>query len=141
MDLQDDERPRTVNEIRPRRWFQFDLATAIILMFAAGGCIWLNVISHKPTHAGMDGFWRGFPYPAYITLNSHFKRPIGDTGDPIMFFRYYTTVIIFGTPFTVRDNGWCYEALIADVAVSVVGLLGVGLLSEFILRRREERRA
>jgi hypothetical protein len=75
-----------------RRWFQIHLSTAIVMMFAASGLLWLNLRLVRATHPELIEFgpssrtWietRGWPYAVCIreAINSYsFDGPFKETG-------------------------------------------------------------
>ena len=50
----------TSNPKRP--WFRFHLLTAVVMMFAAGGALWIDVRVFRLNHAEVA---RGWPLPLY----------------------------------------------------------------------------
>ena len=47
---------------KPRRWFQFHLSTAVVLMFVAAGLIWANAERTKFSLGEQICYFRGWPY-------------------------------------------------------------------------------
>lgn len=100
-----------------RRWFQIHLSTAVMLMFCAGGLLWLNV--DKRAHT--DEFLKSFG---------------------VEFENELDLIYVRGWPFAFEDNSflpswslWNPYALIGNVVLAALILIMIAALSEFFLRR------
>lgn len=116
-----------------RRWFQFHLSTAALMMVVAGVLIFLNV---KEYHRQL-----------YNEELAHevFSNPGNGLSAKLLGLSYY------GWPWTFYDERganifgykigqWSYHSLILDIA-SWAGILVLCFIaSEFLLRRREARK-
>jgi hypothetical protein len=118
--------------VKPRRFFQIHLSTAVVLMFVAAGLLYLNLtpmpngyLSHGVNGSG---------------------RPVSDTraaayGCPIPFFYLGTTTLYYSNyPKTVSEYRDISPGLLAlNVLANSLLLAATGSACEFLLRRRERR--
>lgn len=99
-----------MSEPSKRRWFQIHLSTAAVLMFLAGGLIWLNL-----TNLGRgDGTLSlkikyGYPEPVYWGHNT-------------------------------TDAHFYWEAIAINLLFGLLVLFCVARICEFLIRRRESRK-
>lgn len=118
-----------MNDAPPKKrpWFQLHLSTCIVLMFVAGMLIWLNVTPRERSlvwilengrmerfmddRSGLEG-WTGRGWPAT------FQAILPD-----------------------ETTKWSGEGVVQDLAVvmAIIGLAGSGC--EYLIRRRERKRA
>ena len=103
-----------------RQWFRFHLLTAVLMLFAAGGFVWPNVQEHRIIPEWADN-------------------------EPARIFGWPVTAVTFYSAFAMRTSDdvpeISYRGLLVD-AVSALGLLfTVALISEYLIRRRETRKA
>jgi hypothetical protein len=133
-----------------RPWFRFHLLTLVLMMLAAGGWIGLNMQPPMIEYAHIDAQWnetvivrsRGWPVPQErVYYESHGKT------DPDMFLTHYLKgQKSFMDDDVSRVDQWRllssskYDAMYDNVAIGIVMLLGIALVSEFIIRRREARK-
>ncbi len=106
-----------------RRWFQFHLSTAIVLMFVAAGLLWINVRIDPATIVHLP----------YIPPDSNvtFSPPLGVAdcrGWPWYFHM---------KPDVMSWYEWHYGPLLGDAAVVLAILVAVAFLCEWRIRRRE----
>ena len=102
-----------------RRWFQFRLSTAVVMLFAIAVFLWLNTQPHSDFT-----YIFGWPFRAATT---------------------HIDVIMDGHQlesgcFVVAGIGFYSIHLIYNVLIALTGTISVGLLIEFIARRLEVRR-
>ena len=116
-----------------RRWFQIHLSTAIVLMFVAGGLVWLNVRQHTVNFSVIEYGW---PMAAY-----------GDSATEVI----HKAILFFSSdPETVAGNlppeegGWGgvlarirWRGVATNAVVTLVILLTTVRLSEHLIRRGE----
>jgi hypothetical protein len=133
MTLENVEDRRPSSPKRP--WFRFHLLTAMLLMIAAGGFLWANIRSHDAP-SELSGTWKGFPFPMFS--ETHPRLPFGGEGNVIL-WQHDSYFKVGPIRFAFQDNGWCYGLIAVNVLTGVVGLIGVALVSEYLLRRREGR--
>ena len=93
-----------------RRWFQFHLSTAVVLMIAAAGLLWVNVVKHFAiTATGLRIYsllyWYGWPI--------RFLEEMPDGSHQIF-----------------------WPALVVDLAAGLSILFVVAYVCEFIARRK-----
>jgi hypothetical protein len=110
-----------------RRWFQIHLSTAIVMMFVAGGLLWINLkepsdepVFEKDVNYVIHG--RGWPLPTC--------RIVVVAGEsPRKAF------------LSAQRHGNEHESILlidAAIALTIVWMTGMGL--ESIIRRREARK-
>ncbi len=109
----------------PQPRFQLHLSTCIVLMFAAGGLLWLNT--------------RAVPLEAFVGSTSY----NGAT------YENYVTITGFGWPFTCARHFiysekkipagtyWEMRYLLGDMGVAVVILVLVCSCAEWLTRKRK----
>lgn len=105
-----------------RRWYQFRLSTALLLMFAASLLLWLNVrqTEDRTTKNNLLLNARGWPYAWHVHIPQqevHFKQAVG----------------------TVRESStiqWTHLALNTAIALGILG--ATAFLTEWTIRRREK---
>ena len=125
---------------KPRRgWFQIHLSTAIVLMFVAGGMIWVNCLNREVNtdmlyHVAPDGtiinssprHVYGWPFGIYEDYNingEHVKRGLKG-------------------PFVTSDilTDWNLWAAVFNISSALPVLGVVAFLCEWLIRRREARK-
>ena len=102
-----------------RRWFQFSLSTAVVLMLLAGGMLWGNF-----TRVVSTGELAGV----------QFERL--QAGWPFVYFKsdYFSKHNMFFEP--RMDWAWAF----VDICCVLLLLIIAGSICEFIIRRLEARR-
>jgi hypothetical protein len=101
---------------KPKRaWFQIHLSTAIVLMFAAAGLLWVNAAPAEDRRNWTTTFRYGFPKFFYHRDYDH--RGSGD---------------FEGDRFSV-------PSFVLDVCVMLAILFAVAFLCEWLIRRLEAR--
>jgi len=100
---------------RRRRWFQIHLSTCVVLMFVAGGIVGLNV---KPPFyiadiSGNTRGWAVYGFPWGIYYKAFPYNPEGS--------------------YIITDN------LVSDVVLALGMLVTIGVVLEWLIRRRERR--
>jgi len=117
-----------MSDKRARRWFQFHLSTAVLMMLVVGAMSWLEMHEHR-FKLQVIGDNEG-PYPEYIVMR----------GWPVMMGRE-----------TIDKNGivtelpWSTEATVLgyftlDLLCFLSILAATGFVSEYIIRRRETKK-
>jgi hypothetical protein len=99
---------------KPRRWFQFHLSTAIVLMFAASGLVWVNVVEYE------------FEPQIIRELFSDGHMPV--CGWPFMYWRKYNFV-------SGKTTEWI--PLLGNIAVAALILAAVATVCEMLIRRKK----
>ncbi len=115
-----------------RRWFRFHLSTLIVIMFSAGGIVFLNVGVRyqgaiRETNALTYGQAKGFPFPVMVTGDRVFwasprEKLLGQGGH--------------GSSFAVI---WSKANLFLNVLVALVTLALIAFLCERFIRRRQRK--
>jgi hypothetical protein len=100
-----------MSEKPKRRFFQIHLSTAVVLMFVAGGLMWLNMIQHWIL-AGRGPNAYGWPYFFYATERIRQPELIG---------HFYAS------------------NLLINVVTAFLGLFVVAAISEAVIRRERGR--
>jgi hypothetical protein len=103
----------------PRR-VQIHLSTAIVMMFVAGGLIWVNT---RITHTEEITAWEA-PYGAVASVRSN------DQGWPLSFRQ----------PHEGAYSNWFYNSLVIDALVAISVFFAVWLPCEWLIRRRAARK-
>ena len=116
---------------KKRRWFQIHLSTAIVMMFVAGGLLWINM-----------GWERNFLLAAGHPVATHGWPVDGATIDGMYIVRILSSDVLGGRfefhkglTFGVIFNWWLMNLLCA-IAILVV----IAWLLERRIRRREARK-
>ena len=109
-----------------RRWFQIHLSTAIVLMFAAGGLLGLNIL---PFERGLTD-WDLDKYPLDKILPKESWLFVAQ-GWPIPFWTAFE-----GNKQIRVASKWRYQCLSADVAIVLVILGAIAMCCEWRIRRR-----
>lgn len=121
----------------PRRWFQFHLATAVVVMIAASGLLALEFCE-----------WKTFKVSALSYMASGKREIAGileqeditERGFPwTCWSRLYTRVDLVFEPPTEPDGVFNVKFLILNSVVIVLGLSALAFTTEFILRRSAAR--
>ena len=109
---------------KPRRpWFQLHLSTAIVLMFVAGGFLWLSLSGHTSNQwqmfeqegGGMHVAAHGFPFDAY-------SEAVAETSaQPIL-------------------SVWNPIYVVLDTIFALIVVVVIGVIVEYCLRRQREAR-
>jgi hypothetical protein len=128
-----------------RGWLQIHLSTAIVMMFVAGGLLWLNLRPQQrvviDTEIGNDS------YEPVLE-----RRP--NPGWPLPFTERHTKAgfgvsyqLVNGVVQTIVNTGFPTEkdtvvtvyggSLTLDIGIFFVALLSAGLICEWRIRRRE----
>ncbi|MCY3020853.1 MAG: hypothetical protein NTW87_17690 [Planctomycetota bacterium] len=114
---------------RKRPWLQFHLSTAVVLMFVAGGILWLNMV---PT-----GHWDGHKANGERTAGRMYGIPM--------------VIVWAGNSFSVDVQGrglvetlqpvrhWEILGLLCNTIVGLVILFAVACALEWRIRRKERR--
>ena len=123
-----------------RRWFQFHLSTAIALMLTTGAFVGLNLQRHISKQSWTYHF-ESSPGKAHT-----FELPTERFGWPITVVASVPTDYLRNlencNELYVEDNGrFDTLALIGNAVVALTTLGGIALVSKFIIRRREARKA
>ena len=108
---------------RKRPWLQFHLSTAIVLMFVAGGLMWMNMRDRGSFLEQVAATRHGWPFAATEKTEYYFGSgsiPFDPDPDP-----HRTRVSVVG--------------VVADCLVALAILCVVGVLCERLIRRRERR--
>ena len=108
-----------------RLWFQLHLSTAVVLMFAAGGLIWINAEKREiDVDLGHEIWMRthecGWPSVIWEGEGWSFIRPVGD-------YRF--------RPETWKANGLCW-----NIAVGLSLLFAIAVSCEILIRLRKKPR-
>ena len=111
--------------------FQIHLSTAVVLMFVAGGMIWINALEQKENSLKRYGFPRAF-WEKEVVWESGFMRFIGPDGIVLDLPRAQNKIL-----FSSKFHFW--NALI-DLAVVASVLMLVFVILEWIIRRRATRK-
>jgi len=131
--------PETGQPARKRRWLQFHLSTAIVLMFVAGGLLWANtkervycsqgvIWDHKNPRLG--GCWfeyvRGYGFP-FAFVQSLYSESGTYPGSGAFNLR----------PRASADRwDWLWGSLALNALVALAVLLATGVSCEWYIRRR-----
>jgi len=109
---------------KKRPLLQLHLSTVVMLMFVAGGIVWLNCRTYpgEPWWQGSDPVAKGF--------NAFEDGASDGCGWPWCF---WVKPVEASAPFF-------FDALVKDVAVAAGALFVVAFVFEQLLRRRERRR-
>jgi hypothetical protein len=118
-----------------RRWLHFHLATAVLMMLAAGALLFANCYSHKAP-PDMNGTWSGFPFPAYSNLNVI----RWDYTNKALVLQHDSYAKICGIQFSFNENGWCYTLAAANFVLFLLAITVIAFVSEYIIRRRWRRK-
>src|ERR1041385_2351733 len=105
-----------------RRFWQFRLSTAVVLMLIASSLLMANVGGSLG-----DASKCGFPFPMYWH-----QAPPYPLGQPV-------ETCAFGPFEWSYKAGWSYRLVIANILVSMLSLAGAAVASEWLIRRREGR--
>ena len=97
-----------------RRWFQFHLSTALILMFSTGIIIWLNVSRVMLQPRGWPCEMESFEWKRTYTVPAH----------------RVTTLYV----------NWNVIGLLNNIVIGCTILLLIAFVSEYLIRRREGRK-
>jgi hypothetical protein len=111
-----------------RRGFQFHLSTAIVLMFVAGGLVWANVRSRELG-------------TVVVSMGSqHVRTTLYGRGWPWVFDEWCVGNRI-GLEAGEVIGAFVYQAIagILDTVIAWGSLIGVGVLYEWLIRRRGQR--
>ena len=95
---------------KKRPLFQIHLLTAVVLMFVAGGLIWANVAPHSATVRDRTFLAAGWPFPFSVPLSG---------GDDV-----------------IEAIWWNQVRPLLNVVVWAAIVLGAGVVSEYLIRRR-----
>jgi hypothetical protein len=137
-----------------RRWFQFHLSTALVMMVVAGGFVRLNTIS---IYGFVQPKGSVFKYPDptdephwthtfYSPYRDWFEKRIamdftGQGGDHYGWpFIAYGDLPVATPRFHMEEHAFDYKCVLADLSIAVFALAMVALLCEFFIRRREARK-
>jgi hypothetical protein len=116
---------------KKRRWFQFHLLTAMLMMITAAGLLWCNTrITSIPTQVGFGELRsQGWPieFDCHLIASDGFDLNFGNSG---------TTRVSNGSRLQEIRLGFYVNDLLLDVAVAVGLLSFVTLLSEYLIRRK-----
>ena len=134
-----DETPETKQPAKKRRWFQFHLSTAIVMMFVAGGLLWAN-LHHRVVESG-SMIWDGpIPGPPGSSGWAMYQR----WGYGFPFEAVGTDLDVQGCP--LRKNtldelspAWHWVGLLGNLTIGIVVVLLVGSACEWLIRRRERK--
>ncbi len=99
---------------KPRRWFQVHLSTAVVMMFVAGGLLWLQFYRYLNTGDASDIGW---------PLTNEFSN---NADDSLSWEK-------LGYPHVP------YISVLLDIFFSANILLIATIASEFLIRRRENK--
>jgi hypothetical protein len=122
---------------KKRPWLQFHLSTAVVLMFVAGGLLWLNmhengvvVVDGQGQQSGLGiGFecrTYGWPLTAYRGQSGRLS-PFGGVSSKAT------------SHYPILQGYYYGRGLGTDAAVAFAVLLATGILCEFIVSRRDRR--
>ena len=115
-----------MSEKTKRRWFQFHLSTALVVMLTAGVALALSL----PERAY---YWSAHDHLA--------EESIGTVrGWPLAFHIVRMQLAGDGEVFYIPCPSWNYSNLFIDIASTLAALVAVAILSEAIIRRREARK-
>ena len=117
-----------------RRFWQFYLSTAVLLMFAAGGAIWVNALPHvKHPCPEMPQDW-------YVY---HYGWPTVVYSDAEPFWRHKISMPISALVQLGREIGavgWIPANLAMNFGVAACILVVMGCVIEWLIRHREGER-
>lgn len=111
-----------MTEAPRRKWLQVHLSTAVVLMFAAGGMMWLNVTGHKTLKPDL---W----------LENYFVE-ITDFGFPLVAKSHYSRPEIY---FVRESDYWNEKEVVIDALFALAILFAVWFICEWWIRRGESR--
>ena len=122
---------------KPKRsWFRFHLLTAVLMVVAAGGLMWLNTRVTNTAELAQSHQEYLEKYPDRLrngVPNVDWSEIIGsDYGWP-------ATAFVLSGSNRVQSH-WIWLGVIADCAAITILLAIVALVSESIVRRREGRK-
>jgi hypothetical protein len=140
-------------DAKRRRFFQIHLSTCIVLMFVAGGAIYLALMGN-PTIWVLEGRHppepvvfvqeMGFPFVAYRFMDFACGADTGMATHQNMsqitraeYCLLYDTK--FDTGMCTSDERWLPSGLVLNAATSLLVLTVVTLLCEHLIRRRERQ--
>lgn len=107
-----------------RRWYQFHLSTALVLMFTASLFLWLNTRQYEDTKRHLQLFARGWPYAWYVHTPDQELSFRNEKGEVRATARYRG-----GRTY----HGW---KLAGNVGIALGILAAVGFIAERFARRR-----
>ena len=110
-----------------RPWFRFHLLTAVLMMLAAGGMMWLNLCK-RLVDLPADGAYETEPLIYGWPLNFAYHGPRSFRTGLGMTWGDGVTTLFF------------WRGVIVDVVVFILILVCVTSCIEFLLRRREGRK-
>jgi len=111
-----------------RPWFQLHLSTCIVLMFAAGGLLWANIVPGKNAYWGHG-----------VGKSGHTDTIADGYGMPILFRFVGETKFYSNTGLDRTDPFYKFDVafLLLNILANVVLLTTVLILSEWLIRRRK----
>jgi len=125
-----------------KRWFQLSLITCIVLMFVAGGLVWLNVRKVETGECEKpENYW-----PSSISITSPAHLDTHGRGWPSYFQTYWRKFYLEpGSYGTVSEPkpGWNVGSgvhwerwpILYNILVALAILAGVGGVVEWVVRR------
>ena len=102
---------------KKRPWFQYHLSTAVILMFVAGGLLWMNMTPYQNYLYRNDTIY-GWPLACYVQT------------------RDYLDYIGLAT-FCFHDVGLLYINLLINIMVNLGIIVAIAIMCEYPIRRKE----
>ena len=119
---------------KTRPWLQFHLSTAVVLMFVAAGLLWANMLHRHEQLNEFDACLQDMDRMMAGTAAPTVTGKIAQ-GFPCVVLR---TRIVDGT--SSGPLGWpefSLSALVCDVLVGLLMLVGTAILLEWRVRRKE----
>jgi hypothetical protein len=101
---------------KKRRWFQYHLSTAVVVMFVASAFLLANL---TPRRYGSQPDDIGYGWPAVLTERSMHDDPFG----PADLFPW-----------------WWYAVFAIDVLMPIVSMMFAAITTEWLIQRKERRR-
>jgi len=126
--------PQAMSSSPKRSWFRFHLPTAVLMMFAAGGFVWLNACKRpsQGTFTGRNMIFAescqpvAYGWPSDIMVQAHST---------------YTSsgVIVYDAQFPIIR--YCRTGIVVDIAAFALLVGSCGAFCEYLIRRREVRKS
>lgn len=123
-----------------RRWFQFHLSTAIVVMFVAGGLLWANTAEKRYGEGWTE---RGWPLSFQFShpVRGNFRRVMLGPFEPIRLLLNIVIaisvcgVVAFGMESYLRQQPWRRTVLmlLAIVAMLIPALIGLTAILEIFV--------
>jgi hypothetical protein len=130
-----------------RKWFQIHLSTAMVLMFLAGGLLWLNLRDSRELgsmissekYQGQDVYQQAVEYKFGWPFTIHEGlRPLQprahQRGDQVFIWNEPELDLLEPASF---DGHWVWKGLALNALFTLALLAAIALLIESIFRRRE----